>query len=66
MVVLSDGDALHLQVCDDGDGFAVDGQARDGDGFGLTSMRERAGSPAARSQSRRAPARERCVEARRS
>jgi signal transduction histidine kinase len=43
VVVLSDGDVLHLQVCDDGAGFAVDEQPRDGEGFGLTSMRERAG-----------------------
>jgi signal transduction histidine kinase len=43
VVTLSDGDALRLQVCDDGDGFAVEAEAREGTGFGLTSMRERAG-----------------------
>jgi signal transduction histidine kinase len=43
IVTLSDGDALRLQVCDDGVGFPVESQARGGAGFGLTSMRERAG-----------------------
>jgi signal transduction histidine kinase len=43
IVTLSDGDALRLQVCDDGVGFPVESQTRGGAGFGLTSMRERAG-----------------------
>jgi signal transduction histidine kinase len=42
VVTLSDGDALRLQVSDDGHGFAVDGDARKHNGFGMTSMRERA------------------------
>jgi signal transduction histidine kinase len=37
-----DGDALHLQVCDDGAGFAVDAPRDIDTGFGLISMRERA------------------------